>query len=562
MTVGLNTNGYYNQGYAIDNTYVSNNNQNVNFTSNKNDTQLAEELAKKKKKIEKDDGSIGFFKALGNFGKGVAKFFTGMVTDEKGNFSLFQTLKTAAIAVGVGAVTVLTAGTAVPAMIAAAGIGVSALGMGKAAIDIATADTDAEAEAAWQSLGSNTTAGALALVGAKAVAKSSAGANAAEFDGATGYLKAGKQVFKDSGKAIADSATGFKNAYTNAGSGFEAKFNAVKTEAGAQKTAFVGKVKGNFENTVYGTKEKVADDAKAVDEELKETQSKKTEIKDKNSTEYKKAEAKEAELTAKRDAMNEVNNTNSWEDGRAAIDKMKADLESQRKGLSEQQIKVKENAIKSAERVLERRTNEAQFIRNRIEAKQEQIAKLQKAETPDTAKIAELRAEITELQAKQEFKIPGKDDAGAVTQEQIKASNETVKTKQTENETAQNKYNELNAESSINDRAYAQLEKIERKAAEARKNYEEALNNNKYMQEKFNVQEGNGFTHPAMEIGQKAYASPSAKWLTVGVAGRQFGNNNPYSDFYSMLNSQEKAYFKGLSEEEKAALLTQYNQFA
>ena len=160
MTAGIyntNYNDYYNQ-YNLQNTGIQNDNQNVSFTSNQ-DTELAQELAKKKKKIEKDDGSIGFGKAALNFAKGVGKFFTGMFTDEKGNFSIGQTLKTAAIAVGVGAVTVLTAGTAVPAMIAAAGIGVSAIGMGKSIYDIATADTHAEAEAAWQSIGSNTSAG-------------------------------------------------------------------------------------------------------------------------------------------------------------------------------------------------------------------------------------------------------------------------------------------------------------------------------------------------------------------------------------------------------------------
>ena len=213
MTAGIyntNYNDYYNQ-YNLQNTGIQNDNQNVSFTSNQ-DTELAQELAKKKKKIEKDDGSIGFGKAALNFAKGVGKFFTGMFTDEKGNFSIGQTLKTAAIAVGVGAVTVLTAGTAVPAMIAAAGIGVSAIGMGKSIYDIATADTDAEAEAAWQSLGSNTTAGALAVAGAKAVAKGSA-ANPSEFDGIGGYAKATKQVLQDSGKAVSESFNGFKTAY-------------------------------------------------------------------------------------------------------------------------------------------------------------------------------------------------------------------------------------------------------------------------------------------------------------------------------------------------------------
>lgn len=569
MTAGIyntNYNDYYNQ-YNLQNTGIQNDNQNVSFTSNQ-DTELAQELAKKKKKIEKDDGSIGFGKAALNFAKGVGKFFTGMFTDEKGNFSIGQTLKTAAIAVGVGAVTVLTAGTAVPAMIAAAGIGVSAIGMGKSIYDIATADTDAEAEAAWQSLGSNTTAGALAVAGAKAVAKGSA-ANPSEFDGIGGYAKATKQVFQDSGKAVSESFNGFKTAYKGAGEGITTKLGALKEEGIAQKNSFTGKVTENYNKAVYGTKGKIENEVSKLDKEIDDKTAQRNKISDTTSKEYKKIDREINTLTQKRDAIKNMNETKSWEQGNEIITKQKADLAQKKAELSKAttdaeksrlngEIETLETQIKTGKEVLARRTREAQYIQDQINSKQKTIDSINKQDKPDTAKIAKLNKEIEELrtaQEKQDFKLPN-----GVTKEQVKASNDNLAETKKQSTDATNKYNELNAESSTNDRAYAQLEKAEQKANALKNKLEKEQAENDILNTKYNVQEGTGYDHVAREIGTIAYENPAARWLTVGIAGRQFGNKSEYADLYSQLTAQEKAYFKSLPEEQKATILAQYNQ--
>lgn len=569
MTAGIyntNYNDYYNQ-YNLQNTGIQNNNQNVSFTS-KQDTELAQELAKKKKKIEKDDGSIGFGKAALNFAKGVGKFFTGMFTDEKGNFSIGQTLKTAAIAVGVGAVTVLTAGTAVPAMIAAAGIGVSAIGMGKSIYDIATADTDAEAEAAWQSLGSNTTAGALAVAGAKAVAKGSA-ANPSEFDGIGGYAKATKQVFQDSGKAVSESFNGFKTAYKGAGEGITTKLGALKEEGIAQKNSFTGKVTENYNKAVYGTKGKIENEASKLDKEIADKTAQRNKISDTTSKEYKKIDREINTLTQKRDAIKNMNETKSWEQGNDIITKQNADLAQKKAELSKAttdaeksrlngEIETLETQIKAGKEVLARRTREAQYIQDQINSKQKTIDSINKQEKPDTAKIAKLNKEIKALektQKEQGFELPN-----GVTKEQVKASNDNLAETKKQSTDATNKYNELNAESSTNDRAYAQLEKAEQKANALKNKLEKEQAENDILNTKYNVQEGTGYDHVAREIGTIAYENPAARWLTVGIAGRQFGNKSEYADLYSQLTAQEKAYFKSLPEEQKATILAQYNQ--
>lgn len=569
MTTGIyntNYNDYYNQ-YNLQNTGIQNNNQNVSFTS-KQDTELAQELAKKKKKIEKDDGSIGFGKAALNFAKGVGKFFTGMFTDEKGNFSIGQTLKTAAIAVGVGAVTVLTAGTAVPAMIAAAGIGVSAIGMGKSIYDIATADTDAEAEAAWQSLGSNTTAGALAVAGAKAVAKGSA-ANPSEFDGIGGYAKATKQVFQDSGKAVSESFNGFKTAYKGAGEGITTKLGALKEEGIAQKNSFTGKVTENYNKAVYGTKGKIENEANKLDKEIADKQKQAKDIKDKKSPEYTKIKEEISTLKVKKAAIEEMNQKASWEEGNDIITKRNADLAQKKAELSKAttdaeksrlngEIETLETQIKVGKEVLARRTREAQYIQDQINSKQKTIDSINKQDKPDTAKIAKLNKEIKALektQKEQGFELPN-----GVTKEQVKASNDNLAETKKQSTDATNKYNELNAESSTNDRAYAQLEKAEQKANALKNKLEKEQAENDILNTKYNVQEGTGYDHVAREIGTIAYENPAARWLTVGIAGRQFGNKSEYADLYSQLTAQEKAYFKSLPEEQKATILAQYNQ--
>ncbi len=123
----------------------------------------------------KDDGSIGFVKAVGNLFTGVGNFFKGMVCDENGKFSITRTLTTIGIGAAIGVACAFLPTIAVAGMtfstlgLISAGFGaIAAYHIGDAAIDIMSAKTDAEAEQGWQNLGSGLTEGGLAYLGYRA----------------------------------------------------------------------------------------------------------------------------------------------------------------------------------------------------------------------------------------------------------------------------------------------------------------------------------------------------------------------------------------------------------
>lgn len=195
MVTGINT-GLTNYGYNNGFNYGYNNGINPNFTGiyqtpiiTTQPSQTHIDPPKDNVADGKDDGNIGFWKAAGNFLKGAVKFITSPFTDEQGNFSLGKTLKTIAI----GTAIALIPGAAPIAL--AAGLTFGAVGMARAGVNIMTATTDAEAEAAWQSMGSSTTAVGLSLYGAKQYAKANGVENASIKDGV-------KTVFKDSKDAV------------------------------------------------------------------------------------------------------------------------------------------------------------------------------------------------------------------------------------------------------------------------------------------------------------------------------------------------------------------------
>ena len=116
-----------------------------------------------------DDGLIGFLEASKNVLKGGIKFFTGMFTDENGNFSTEQTLKTVAIAGAIGlATTIPVVGPLVLPALCAYGLfhgGTEVISGISNAMD---AKTDEEAQKAWQKVGSGATEGIVSYTGYKA----------------------------------------------------------------------------------------------------------------------------------------------------------------------------------------------------------------------------------------------------------------------------------------------------------------------------------------------------------------------------------------------------------
>lgn len=136
----------------------------------------------------KDDGKISFGKKCKNLGKGALNFFKGMVCDDKGKFSLTRTLTTVGVAAGAVALTVATGGAATPFLIAGAAT-LAAVQTGKGIYNAATATTDAQAEAAWQEIGSGTTALVGSVAGAKGALRA-AGAPIPKGNMLTSSLKA------------------------------------------------------------------------------------------------------------------------------------------------------------------------------------------------------------------------------------------------------------------------------------------------------------------------------------------------------------------------------------
>lgn len=144
-----------------------------------------------------DDGKISLGKKCKNFVKGVGNFFKGMVCDENGKFSWKRTLTTAAVAAGAVALTVATGGAATPFLVAA-GATIATVQTGKGIYKAATAKTDAEAEAAWQEIGSGTTALVGSVAGAKGALKA-AGAPVPKGNAITSSLRATKDCIKIAG---------------------------------------------------------------------------------------------------------------------------------------------------------------------------------------------------------------------------------------------------------------------------------------------------------------------------------------------------------------------------
>lgn len=187
---------------------------------------IGDEYAAKKDNTAdgKDDGSIGFWGATKNMAKGVWNFLTSPFKNDKGEWSLGSTLKSAAIAGLFIAGNALTGGALTPILLAGGAIA-GGIGAVKAGYNIATAETDAQAEAAWQSMGSSAATIAATAVGAKSYAKASAakaGMSEAEisarYDGVKGIKNAVGKTFVDSKENIvAGAKTGWNYGTTKFG---------------------------------------------------------------------------------------------------------------------------------------------------------------------------------------------------------------------------------------------------------------------------------------------------------------------------------------------------------
>ena len=203
------------QNYGYGNYYLDNIKYNPIQLQNSTNTTLFGGVEERKDNTAdgKDDGSIGFWGATKNLAKGAWNFVTSPFKNDRGEWSLGSTLKSAAIAGAFVLGNALTGGALTPILLAGGAIA-GVYGAGKAAYNIATAETDAQAEDAWQSMGSSTATIVATAVGAKGYAKAQATASGmtdAEITARYGGLKGIKNSV---GKTFVDSYDNAKAAKT------------------------------------------------------------------------------------------------------------------------------------------------------------------------------------------------------------------------------------------------------------------------------------------------------------------------------------------------------------
>lgn len=193
----------------------------------------------------KDDGKIGFFSAAGNFVKGavngLANGIKGMFCDKEGNFSLGNTLKSAAI---IGSCFIPGVGPFIAAGLCVVGVAKGTTGIIKSISAASNAQTDAEAKEAFQSLGSNSLTTGLSIAGLKGatnvIAKSSG------FESVLGKTNSVRSSIVNTG--IRSTAKQLSTSITNPYSG------AVST--GLSKASGTG-IKGNISRAYNVSKEVV-----------------------------------------------------------------------------------------------------------------------------------------------------------------------------------------------------------------------------------------------------------------------------------------------------------------
>lgn len=125
-----------------------------------------------KKQIDekiKNERNLTWGEKFGSLWNGIKKSVTGLFCDDKGNFSLKKTLTTVAVAAVVTGVCVLTAGTAVPGIIAGAGALIAGGQLAKGVYKASTATNVQEQKAAWEDIGEGGVGVAMSVAGMKSL---------------------------------------------------------------------------------------------------------------------------------------------------------------------------------------------------------------------------------------------------------------------------------------------------------------------------------------------------------------------------------------------------------
>lgn len=390
--------------YNLDNTYMKKwepakydskvseaENEELTSSISGNKTEEAEDKKDNKKVAKKrDEKKIDRF---GSFFNGVKNFFKGMYCDENGNPSAGQILKTIGFGVAIAAASILIPGAGT--VIAYGALAIAAKHGVEAGINLYNAESEEEINNAWENVGSTTTEGILACIGAKAAgAKPIHDIRTVGSKGIKAVSKFGKDIYRDY------KIDGFKEV----ASGLKTKGSSLGETVTTKARNLKATVEDNFKNLNNATKNTEKAN-KSYDEQIGNAKGKeKTNL--------------EAQKKSYNEGADAVKTGDNYETVYEAVQNLKKDMNTAKAKATEpkatkadiQAYKEAKAKYKGAKQVFDDRVNSGEFKTNKRtqnsnskKADKASKAKTEAAEKLETAK-ENLRKNPDDVTAKNELK--------------------------------------------------------------------------------------------------------------------------------------------------------------
>lgn len=390
--------------YNLDNTYMKKwepakydskvseaENEELTSSISGNKTEEAEDKKDNKKVAKKrDEKKIDRFNSFFN---GVKNFFKGMYCDENGNPSAGQILKTIGFGVAIAAASILIPGAGT--VIAYGALAIAAKHGVEAGINLYNAESEEEINNAWENVGSTTTEGILACIGAKAAgAKPIHDIRTVGSKGIKAVSKFGKDIYRDY------KIDGFKEV----ASGLKTKGSSLGETVTTKARNLKATVEDNFKNLNNATKNTEKAN-KSYDEQIGNAKGKeKTNL--------------EAQKKSYNEGADAVKTGDNYETVYEAVQNLKKDMNTAKAKATEpkatkadiQAYKEAKAKYKGAKQVFDDRVNSGEFKTNKRtqnsnskKADKASKAKTEAAEKLETAK-ENLRKNPDDVTAKNELK--------------------------------------------------------------------------------------------------------------------------------------------------------------